>query len=190
MLRFYNPVNPMGSGQAWSDYLTTLLLGRLSPLKRLTNIVHILLPETDNCPTWISGRERMTVENHIIIDNQSSLKNVADTAGLGGGGRWTCNLLITSGTNIQLSNQGRLLWHYLIHSIIVTAFDKDSFLRLWPMHMYCHGKIRKQNRFSFLSKICCRYSLKLVHNVYVYQQSIFLLLIKQQNYPRIKILSS
>ena len=52
----------MGSCQAWSVYLTTRLLGRLSPLKRLTNIVHILSPETDNCP-WISGRERMTVEN-------------------------------------------------------------------------------------------------------------------------------
>ena len=29
----------------------------------LTSIVHILSPETDNCPSWISGRERMTVEN-------------------------------------------------------------------------------------------------------------------------------
>ena len=25
--------------------------------------MHILLPETDNCPSWISGREKMTVEN-------------------------------------------------------------------------------------------------------------------------------
>ena len=31
--------------------------------KRLTSIVHIRLPETDNCPSWISGRERMTIEN-------------------------------------------------------------------------------------------------------------------------------
>ena len=38
------------TGQAWSS-------------KRLTSIVHILSPETDNCPSWISGRERMTVEN-------------------------------------------------------------------------------------------------------------------------------
>ena len=30
---------------------------------RLTSIVHILSPETDNCPSWTSGRERMTVEN-------------------------------------------------------------------------------------------------------------------------------
>ena len=32
VLRFYGPVNPMGSCWAWSVYLTTHLLGRLSPL--------------------------------------------------------------------------------------------------------------------------------------------------------------
>ena len=63
VLRFYGPVNPMGSCRARSVYLTTRLLGRLSPSKRLTSIVHILSPETDNCPSCISGRERMTVEN-------------------------------------------------------------------------------------------------------------------------------
>ena len=31
--------------------------------KRLTSIVLILSPETDNYPSWISGRERMAVEN-------------------------------------------------------------------------------------------------------------------------------
>ena len=34
-LGFYGPVNSMGSCQAWSVYLTTLLLGRLSPLSDL-----------------------------------------------------------------------------------------------------------------------------------------------------------
>ena len=32
VLRFYGPVNPMGSSRALSVYLTTRLLGRLSPL--------------------------------------------------------------------------------------------------------------------------------------------------------------
>ena len=32
VLGFYGPVNPMGSCRARSDYLTTRLLGRLSPL--------------------------------------------------------------------------------------------------------------------------------------------------------------
>ena len=31
VLRFYSPVNPMGSCPAWSVYLTTLLPGRLNP---------------------------------------------------------------------------------------------------------------------------------------------------------------
>ena len=52
----------MGSCRARSVYLTTCLQGRQSS-KRFTSIVHILSPETDNCPSWISGRERMTVEN-------------------------------------------------------------------------------------------------------------------------------
>ena len=37
--------------------------GQALSSKRLTSIVHILSPETDNCPSWISRRERMTVEN-------------------------------------------------------------------------------------------------------------------------------
>ena len=63
VLRFYGPVNPMGSCRMQSVYLTTRLVGRLSSLKRLTSIVHILSPEIDNCPSGISGREGMTVEN-------------------------------------------------------------------------------------------------------------------------------
>ena len=31
VLRFYSPVNPMGSCRAWLVYLTTRLLGKLSP---------------------------------------------------------------------------------------------------------------------------------------------------------------
>ena len=51
VLRFYGSVNPMGSCLARSAYLTTLLADRFSPLKELTIIVHILLPETDNYPS-------------------------------------------------------------------------------------------------------------------------------------------
>ena len=36
--------------------------GQALSSKQLTSIVHIL-PETDNCPSRISGRERMTIEN-------------------------------------------------------------------------------------------------------------------------------
>ena len=37
--------------------------GQAKSSKQLISIVQILLPETDNCPSWISGRERMNVEN-------------------------------------------------------------------------------------------------------------------------------
>ena len=37
--------------------------GQAKSSKWLTSIVHLLSPATDNCPSWISGRERMTVEN-------------------------------------------------------------------------------------------------------------------------------
>ena len=50
VLRFYGPVDPMGSCRTRSVYLTTRLLGKLSS-KRLTSTVHILSPETDNCPS-------------------------------------------------------------------------------------------------------------------------------------------
>ena len=59
----YGPVNPMGSCGAQSVYLTTRLLGRLSP-KPLTSTVQILSPETDNCPSILLWAE-MT-PNHII----------------------------------------------------------------------------------------------------------------------------
>ena len=55
---------------------------------QLTSIVHILSPETYNCPSWISGREKMTLENISW-----SWKNAAD---LGGG--WTRDLLVSSRT--------------------------------------------------------------------------------------------
>ena len=52
--------------------------------------MHILSPETDNCPSWISGRERTTVE---LFHDQSPRKNVADF-----GGDWTRDLLVSSRT--------------------------------------------------------------------------------------------
>ena len=63
VLRFYAAVNPLGSCQVWSVYLITLFLDELSPLSGKPEFVHIHVPETDNCPSWISRRERMTIEN-------------------------------------------------------------------------------------------------------------------------------
>ena len=56
-LRFYHPVNPLGSCWAWPVYLTTLFLGRLSPMQLTGICAHSF---TRN---WIIRREGMTVEN-------------------------------------------------------------------------------------------------------------------------------
>ena len=121
VLRFYGPVNPMGSCRAQSVYLTTCLLGRLSPLSG-TSIVHILSPETDNCPSWISGRERMTVEN---ISWSISTKEYCQTRG-GGGGDRTRNLLVSSRTRIQLSHQGRHGWKLVRGIVLANSADPDQ----------------------------------------------------------------
>ena len=56
-LEFNAPVNTIKVLLSQSVYLTTLFLGRKPVL------VHILLPETDNCTSWISNRESMTMES-------------------------------------------------------------------------------------------------------------------------------
>ena len=49
-LRFYGSVNPIGSCRELSVYLPTFT-GQAYSSKWLTSIVHILSPETDNCPS-------------------------------------------------------------------------------------------------------------------------------------------
>ena len=63
VLKFYGPVKPMGSCRARSVLPNHIFTGQAKSSKWLTSIVCSLSPETDNCPSWISGRERMTVEN-------------------------------------------------------------------------------------------------------------------------------
>ena len=38
-------------------------IGQAYSSRQLTSIIHILSPETDNCPFWVSWRERMMAEN-------------------------------------------------------------------------------------------------------------------------------
>ena len=58
---------------------------------------YILLPETDNCPSWIRGREN-------VFHDQISMKECCRP-----GRVRTCNLLITSQTHIKLRHPGRLI---------------------------------------------------------------------------------
>ena len=62
MLRFYGPVNPNAVMSSSVSLPNRTFTGQAKSSKQLTSTVHILLPETDNCPSSISGRERMTIE--------------------------------------------------------------------------------------------------------------------------------
>ena len=104
-VELYGPVNPMGSCWVWSVYLTTLLLGRLSTLKRLTSIVLILSPETDNCPSWISGRERMK-----IFHDQFPQKNVAYLEGVEPVTSWSP---VGHTSNWAIEASYLILWHLI-----------------------------------------------------------------------------
>ena len=90
VLRFYGPVNPMGSCRARSVYLTTCLLGRLSPLSGSPVLCTCFRQKlTTALLESAEGREWP----QKIFHDQSPRKNVAD---LGGG--WTRNLVVSSRT--------------------------------------------------------------------------------------------
>ena len=90
-------------------------------------MVHILSPETDNCPSWIRGRERITVEN---INDQSPRKNVADL-----GGSWTRDLLVSVGWRIQLSHRGQLVLDVQQTKILIRlCYPKNSQSSLIRLH--------------------------------------------------------
>ena len=44
-------------------FQTAFFLGRLYSLSGKSVLVYVFWPNTDSCPSWISWRERMTVEN-------------------------------------------------------------------------------------------------------------------------------
>ena len=60
VLRFYGSVNPVSSAVSLPNHTFTR---QAKSSKRLTSIVYILLPETDNCPSWISDRRK-----HFMIN--------------------------------------------------------------------------------------------------------------------------
>ena len=57
------PSQPNGVMSSMVSLPNHMFTGQASSSKRFTSTVHSLLPETDNCPSWISRRERTTVEN-------------------------------------------------------------------------------------------------------------------------------
>ena len=67
VLRFYGPVNPMGSCSSAVSLPNHTFTGQAWSSKRLTSVVHILSPETDNCPAWISVLTVLSFPLWIII---------------------------------------------------------------------------------------------------------------------------
>ena len=108
------PSQPIRVMSSQTVNLTMHFLGRFRPLSGKLVYVHSLSPETDNCPSWISRRERMTVEN---ISWSTSMRECCWP--YLGQGR-TCNRLITSGTSIQLSHRGRYKT-YNNHALWITS---------------------------------------------------------------------
>ena len=100
VLRPNQPNRVMSSMDSLPNHTFT---GQAYSSKRFTSIVHILSPETDNCPSWISRRERMTIENISLWNHHERMLPTRQG--------WIRNLLITSQTHIQLSHRGRLhIW--------------------------------------------------------------------------------
>ena len=85
--------------------------------------MHILSPETDNCPSWISGRERMTIEN---ISWSISTKECCRP-------RWGLNprppgLQSDGASNWATEDGGCCTWH--VYCIILLSLQSNERLLL------------------------------------------------------------
>ena len=114
MLRFYGPVNPMGSCQARSVYLTTRSLGRLSPLSGYPVLCTIFRQKLQ---LPFLNQWKGEIDRRKIFHDQSPRKKVAD---LGGG--QTRNLLVSSQTHIQLSHPKPALTVLMFKIFTVSSF--------------------------------------------------------------------
>ena len=88
MLRFYSPLNPTGSCQVRSVYLTTLLLHKLSPLSGLPVL----------CTFF---RQKLTT---LLLESAEGRESISWSISMEEC-CWTSNPLITSHICIQLSHQ-------------------------------------------------------------------------------------
>ena len=110
VLRPSQPNGIMSSAVTLPNYT---LLGRLSSLSgKPCSIVHIPSPETDNCPSWISGRERMAVEN--IYANRQDIDQFNSCAVL---------LLVDKLSSIELVSE-RIVKDSLMSLLILVFADR------------------------------------------------------------------
>ena len=134
VLRFYGPVNPMGVMSSAVSLPNNTFTGQSYSSKWLTSIVHILSSETDNCPSWISGRERMTLENiSWLISTKEccwprrGLNPRPPGLQLDGASNWATEALY-----LKLCNRTLVVWPgMLLHYILDCCADNDSPDRLY-----------------------------------------------------------
>ena len=139
MLRFYGPVNKMGSCRARSVYLTTRLLGRLSPLSGWPVLCTFFrrnwqLPflnqqkgENDCRKYFMINLHKRMLPTSAAVEPATSWSPV----------RW----------RIQLSHRGHFKMWYLTH--YWTGFSRKNFRLLIQRCLGVRGCIRWRPRFTF-----------------------------------------
>ena len=103
VLRFYGPVNPMGSCRARSVYLTTRLLGRLSPPAVNQYCAHSFARNWQ-LPFLNQRKGENDRRKYFMISLHERM--LPTSAGVEPATSWS-----PVGRRIQLSHRGRLFWH-------------------------------------------------------------------------------
>ena len=114
VLRFYGPVNPMGSCRARSVYLTTCLLGRLSPLSGLPVLCRFFCQKLTTALLESTG--------YFMINPYDWM--LPTSVGVEPATSWS-----PVGRRNQLSRQGRLLSRVPSMGILLSiGLDKSEYL--------------------------------------------------------------
>ena len=112
VLKFYGPVNPMGSCRARSVYLTTRLLGRLSPLSGNQYCAHSFARNWQ-LPFLNQRKGENDHRKYFMINLHERM--LPTSAGVEPGTSWS-----PVGRRIQLSHRGRLgTAQMMIFSLVV-----------------------------------------------------------------------
>ena len=126
MLRFYSPVNTMGSCLAWSVYLTTRLLGRLGPLSGLP-VLCTFFRQKLTTALLESGKGETDRRKYFMINLHERM--LPSSAGVEPATSWS-----PVGRRIQLSHQGQLLTCMSTHNICIYGELRKKYLRIITEH--------------------------------------------------------
>ena len=122
MLRFYSPVNTMGSCLVWSVYLTTRLLGRLGPLSGLP-VLCTFFRQKLTTALLESGKGETDRRKYFMINLHERM--LPSSAGVEPATSWS-----PVGWRIQLSHRGQLLTCMSTHNIYFYGELRKKYLRI------------------------------------------------------------